>query len=93
VNIAAAVNEIAAEYGLNADETPVTTEHGSNIVAVTYDWIVYATASTPCWSVHGKRPRMPIQRPLNTRRLSAICVVTLSRLYGSARAATGGTEA
>ena len=33
VNIAAAVNEIAAEYGLNEDETPVTTHHGSIIVA------------------------------------------------------------
>ena len=33
VNISTAVNAILTEYGLSEDDTPVTTDHGSNIVA------------------------------------------------------------
>jgi len=32
-NISVAVNEILQEYGLPEDDTPLTTDHGSNIVA------------------------------------------------------------
>jgi hypothetical protein len=33
VNISLAVSKILAEYGLSDDDTPVTTDHGSNIIA------------------------------------------------------------
>ena len=40
-NITSAVNDILAEYGLPEDNTPVTTDHGSNVVKIRLDCLCH----------------------------------------------------
>ena len=83
VNISSAVNVILGEYGLPEDDTPVTTDHGSNVVAALKNGIIGLTASVivciRCWRLPGVKRETTIKMRHRTRSLLASCAVTLSK--------------